>query len=126
MLWAGEWECAIASLDRASRLSPHDPLLWVVAAARALAHLGARKLPEAAAAAREAVRLPAATVTAYFTLASILGQLGKIDEAKGVMIEVYRLRPDINAEYVAQVLPFANPADIDYLMEGLYKAGLPR
>ncbi len=75
--------------------------------------------------ARLAVRQPTAAVTAYFILAATLGQLGKDEEARKVMADVLRMKPDISANYVAQIFPFRNSADLEYVIEGLHKAGMP-
>jgi TolB-like protein/Flp pilus assembly protein TadD len=124
LMYAGEWDRAIESFDRATRLSPHDPLLWIFATARAIALFAARRLDQAEETARQSVRQPTATVTAYFILAATLGQLGKDDEARKVMADVLRMKPDISAEYIAQILPFRNSADVEYVIEGLHKAGM--
>ncbi len=42
-----------------------------------------------------------------------------------MMADVLRMKPDFSAEYVAQILPFKNPANIEYIIEGLRKAGMP-
>ena len=74
--------------------------------------------------ARQSVRQPTAAVTAYFVLAATLGQLGKAEEAQKAMADVLRMKPDINADYVAQVIPFRNSTDLEFIIEGLNKAGM--
>ncbi len=41
------------------------------------------------------------------------------------MADVLRMRPDISADYISQILPFRNPADLEYVIAGLHKAGMP-
>ncbi len=125
MAYSGIWDRAVDILDRGLRLSPHDPLIWVFFTAKALAFLGAKKLEEAAQSGRQAIRQPSAQITAYFILAATLGQLEKTEETQKVMAEVLRIKPDISTEYVARILPFKNSADLDYVVAGLVKAGLP-
>ena len=124
LTFCGHWDQAIESYDRAIRLSPHDPLLWLFLAGKALTLLPAKRLDQAEDYARQSVRQPTAPVTAYFIFAATLGQLGKEDEARKAMADVLRMKPDISREYLAQVLPFRNPADVEYLIEGLHKAGM--
>ena len=126
LVYSGFWDRAIESLDRAQRLSPHDPLLWIINTVRVMALLGTRRLEEAEAAARLSTRQPTAAVTAYFILAATLGQLGKQAEAADAMADVLAMKPDIDAGYISQILPFKNPDDLAYIIEGLHKAGMPR
>ncbi len=126
LVYSGICDRAIESLDRAQRLSPHDPLLWIINVVQVLALLGARRLDEAEAAARLSTRQPTAAVTAYFILAATLGQLGKQAEAADAMADVLAMKPDIDAGYISQILPFKNPDDLAYIIEGLHKAGMPR
>ncbi len=126
LLFAGEWDRAIESCDRAIRLSPHDPLLWIVLVVKALALLGAKRHDQAEGVARHAARQPTAELTAYAVLAAILGHLGKDEEARIAMADLLRIKPDISANHIAQILPYRDSVDIEYVIEGLYKAGMPR
>ena len=126
LLYAGDRDRAIESADRALRLSPHDPLIWILHVVRAFAFMIDGEAEKAEECARQAVRQPTAEITAYFSLASAIGWQGKAAEAAKAMTEVLRRKPDFNSEYVAQVLPFKNPADLEFVVEGLHKAGLPR
>ncbi len=124
LVFAGLWDRTIECCDLAVRLSPHDPLLWLFLIVKAFAFLGARRLEEAAATAREAVRQPTAAWTAYGILASALGHLGNVAQARDALADVLRLKPGLDAEHVRQILPFRDPAHLDYVVEGLRKAGL--
>ena len=42
------------------------------------------------------------------------------------MADVLAMKPDIDAGYISQILPFKNPDDLAYIIEGLHKAGMPR
>ncbi len=55
--------------------------------------------------------------------AACLAQLGRLEEAHKQVAEVLRLNPDFS---IAKELPsYKNPVDIEHLVEGLRKAGLP-
>ena len=57
-------------------------------------------------------------------LASALGHLGEVDEARRVWAELKAINPKYSfAAHLAR-LPFRNPADAERIAEGLAKAGL--
>jgi adenylate cyclase len=124
LLYSGIWDRAIECLDRTLRLSPHDPLLWLVNTARVMSLLGAGRLEEAEVTARLSTRLPNAAITAFILLAATLGQLGK--GADAAMADVLARKPDIDVDYISRIFPFKNPDDLTNVVEGLHKAGMPR
>ncbi len=126
LMYAGEYDQAIEAAERAIRLSPHDPVLWISHSAIALSHFGAGRLEMAELAGRQAVRHPRAEVTAYYILAGTLGEQGKIDEAARVWQQIIQLKPDFSAEFLRSILLFRETFVIDRLIEGLHKAGMPR
>ena len=126
LFFSSLWDPAIESLDQAERLSPHDPLNWLINTAKALAHLGARRHGAAEACARLATRQPTAAITAYLCLAATLATQGKEAEAVRAMAEVFAKKPDVNGSYVAQVLPYRDPDELAYLIDALHNAGIPR
>jgi adenylate cyclase len=73
---------------------------------------------------RERILLAPNTDLSRAFLASALGHLGEIDEARHVWHELKELNPNYSyAEHLARQ-PFENPADGDRITEGLLKAGL--
>jgi adenylate cyclase len=74
---------------------------------------------------KERIRLVPETDTSRSALASALGHLGLIDEARRVWAELKKINPRYSfAERIAR-LPFRNPADARKITDGLAKAGLP-
>ena len=122
--WAGDWAEAIEDCDRAIRLSPHDPLLWIMLVAKAFALLGSGLIEDAETVARRAARLPTAEFTAHVALTAVLGHRGNESEAHAAMADLRRLRPDFSVDDIRHGLPFRNPADFDRVVAGLRKAGL--
>jgi adenylate cyclase len=57
-------------------------------------------------------------------LASALGRLGRVEEARQIWRELMEINPRYS--YVEHIdrLPFKNPADAERIFEGLRKAGL--
>ncbi len=81
---------------------------------------------EAAEWARETMRNP--RVSGYWphaALASALGNLGRIEEARDAVQEALRLKPDLSLAYLAKTLPTKEPDGLEPYLEGLRKAGLP-
>jgi adenylate cyclase len=61
----------------------------------------------------------------YPYLAIAYAHLGRIEEAKASAAEVLRLKPDFTAKWIIAMEPYKNPADLEHLLDGLRKAGLP-
>jgi adenylate cyclase len=90
-----------------------------------MAHLLMGHYETAATMFKERIRLVPETDTSRSALASVLGHLGEIDEARRVWAELKKINPRYSfAERIAR-LPFRNPADARKITEGLAKAGLP-
>jgi adenylate cyclase len=58
-------------------------------------------------------------------LASCYGHLGCIDEARKVWTALLEVNPGSSVAQRAEVLPYRNAADIQHIIDGLSKAGLP-
>jgi len=57
-------------------------------------------------------------------LASALGHLGRVDEARQIWRELKEINPRYSYAHHFARLPFRDPADVDKLTDGLRKAGL--
>jgi len=75
--------------------------------------------------ARKAVRQPSATFWCDLALISALGYLGREDEARLALQELYRKKPDYSLEQYARDDFVLTPAAHQLFVEGLRKAGLP-
>jgi adenylate cyclase len=118
-------EEALSEIDKAYRLSPRDPLLFGIATSRAIALMILERYAEAVQWARIALRQPNSHFRVHAVLAAALGHIGRIDEAKHVVDELLRLRPDYSRVLVERTMPFKRREDLDHFIEGLRKAGLP-
>ena len=58
-------------------------------------------------------------------LAICYAHLGRIEEAKTQAAEILRLKPDFSMKWIIAMEPYKNPADLEHLLDGLRKAGLP-
>jgi adenylate cyclase len=124
LLYAGRFDRAVESCDLAVRLSPDDPLLWLALVVKGIALTCSKQYEGAVEATRQATRHPNAAWTAPCILASALGHLGETAQAEEVLADVLRVKPDLGADHLRQILPFRDPEHLDTIVDGLRKAGL--
>ena len=98
---------ALASFERAARLSPIGPLIWGIQTmhANTLAALG--RYEEAEPLAHAATRHQTATFWVYANWASILGNLGKSDKAQTALMRLLELRPDFSELFYDRLFAIA-------------------
>ena len=82
--------------------------------------------PESAVAAlRESLKRETEYFAPYVNLASTLGELGRLDEAKEVAREILRREPSFSIKAYMAGLSYRNPGDSERMAEGLRLTGLP-
>ena len=113
---------AIPALERATRLDPafrpgHLHFLG-------MAYLLAGKYETAAAVLRERILLVPGTDFSRVLMASALGHLGDIDEARRIWQELKEINPKYSFNEHFSRQPFKNEEDVRQIGEGLAKAGL--
>ena len=130
-VYAGEGDEAIACTDRSMRLTPFDSNACNLG--QFLAHYTARHYAEALASLGRMVD-PAYHIDAF--RAACCAQLGRDAEARNAMdvyMETAREEiaiwpgddPKAWQRYWAQSQPFQDPADLEHLLDGFRKAGMP-
>jgi adenylate cyclase len=112
----------LAPQERAILLSPRDPRQGVWFWTRGLAYLTARLYQEAADWSRRAIDRHAQGPDAHIVLASALGYLGRIEEARAALDAYGRLIP-AQAQRPALIWRFKHDADNEHFLDGLRKAG---
>ncbi len=123
---SGRLEEAAEALDKAVRLSPRGPLLWGTAVVRSLTCSLLQQYEAAVEWARKAMREPRASgYWPYAALASALGNLGQMEEARGAVDTALREKPDLTLAYLKKTLPTKQPGGLKPYLDGLRKAGLP-
>jgi len=121
-IYLGRPDEAIPLIERAMRLDPAATQQFLHFLG--MANLLAGKYESAAAALRERIRLVPNTDFSRSLLASALGHLGEIDEARRVWSELKNINPNYSfAEHFSR-LPFQTEADGNRIPEGMKKAGL--
>jgi adenylate cyclase len=121
--YSGRPQEAIYDLERANRLDPdnmHQHLQFL-----GMAHLLLGHDETAAMLFRERVLLARDTDSGRAGLASALGHLGEIDEARQVWQDLMRIKPDFSMRKRMDMMVFEGHGDVSRVFEGLEKAGLP-
>ncbi len=120
--YTGEPTKAIPDIERAIRLDPASQQQYVHFLGTA--HFVAGDYDKAAALFRDRIAVNPTTDLSRGFLASSLGHLGKLDEAREVWRELKEINPKYShIEHIGR-LPFRDPADAEKFIVGLRKAGL--
>jgi TolB-like protein len=119
-------EEAMPYYDKAVQLSPRDPHIWTFHHMRSMAHFRLGEMAEAEHYVRAAVRQPNATYWPFATLAALLGDLGKIEEATAVADRLTRMKPGYTLSYARQDFFYTQPGEfVERYIRGLERAGIP-
>jgi len=120
---SGKPQRALELAKRALRLCPMYRAGFLRSLASAYRFTGN---PEAAADTfREAVKRQPDMLSGHVNLTSVLGELGRIDEARDAASQVLYIAPDFSISEYSQGLSYRNPEDLLRVAEGLRQAGLP-
>ena len=122
-IYSGQPLEAIPAIERAMRLDPAGSGQFLHFLG--MANLLAGKYETAAALLKQRVVLMPETDFSRAILASALGHLGEVEEARRVWGELEEINPKYSFRDHFSRQPFKNPADIERVAEGLRKAGLP-
>lgn len=125
LVFSGRAEEAVSYLEKAITLSPRDPNMGSFLVRMADAHFFMRNHEEAIHWAKKALRQPGFQWSRYAVCLAAFGQLGRLDEARQLCIDLSKRRPDFSTEFVRATHLIANPDDMAYYLEGLKKAGVP-
>ena len=120
LTYLGRPEEAIMALEGARKLDPYLPTWYWRMLGRAL--YTARRYEEAIAAFNRSTNLP---LWALAYVAACHAQLGQTDLAKQSVTAVLQQQPPASVAGIAAKEPFRNPLDLEHLLDGLRKAGLP-
>jgi adenylate cyclase len=123
--WRGDDATAVDHAERAIRLSPFDPLLYVPYIGLAYAHFAAGRFVEAAAAAGRASQSNPKFSMPYVLHAAALANLGRGEEARVVADGLRKVEPDLTVSTAIRSARFANPEKNAELGDALLRAGLP-
>ena len=123
--WKGDDAIAVDQAERAIRLSPLDPLLYVPYIGLAYAHFAAGRFEEAAAAAGRASQSNPKFSMPYVLHAAALANLGRREEARMVADRLRQVEPALTVSTAIRSARFANPDKNAELGDAIRLAGLP-
>jgi len=123
LIFSGWPKQGLASVETSIRLDPRHPLLGLRLNQLACGFYLCRDYEAAIEAARRAVRDFPKQPLPYRWLASSLGQLGRVEEAKQVLDHLFALAPDFVGYWIHRRVAWHRPEDHVHMVEGLQKAG---
>jgi adenylate cyclase len=124
--WKGDDAIAVEQANRALRLSPFDPLIYLPYVGLAYAHFAAGRFEETVAAANLATQSNPRFSVPLILHAAALGCLGRSEDAKPVVQRLLELQPDLTVANAILGGPrYVNPENIAALRNALRRAGLP-
>jgi tetratricopeptide (TPR) repeat protein len=120
--FAGRPEEAIGVIEKAMRLNPHYPPLYVFILGHSYHLMG--RYEEAIAAYKKALTRNPDFLPVHINLAVVYSGLGREKEARAEAAEILRISPNFSLEVYRQRLPYKDPAVLERFLDGLRKAGL--
>ena len=115
----------LAGLQKAMRISPHDPMLWTWTQWSAIGHYFAHDYSAALGASDRVVRLRPDNPLGHCWRAAALAQLDRVEEAKKALQRAIEISP-MRVELFRHTPPRFRQRSADYarFLQGLRKAGL--
>jgi len=123
--WRGDDAIAVEHGNRALRLSPFDPWLYLPYLGLAYAHFAAGRFEEMVSAANLATQSNPRFTSPLILLAAALGSLDRSDDAKTVVHRLLELQPGITIGTAILSARYVNLENIAALENALRRAGLP-
>jgi adenylate cyclase len=120
LAYTGRGDEAVQTLDADLQRDPFPPAwIWDY---RGVALFEARQY-------EKAIRALSHLTTIYYWdycyLVAAYAHLNQMEQARSCAAEILRARPDFTIGDVRKIEPFKDPADLEHLLDGLRKAGLP-
>ncbi len=121
--FAGDYDEVIALVETAMRLNPLYPFFYPHYIG--IANFGLGRYGAAIEPLESAIALNTDVLWPHVFLAACLGHVGEAGRAHEQVAEVRRIHPDLSADWLRTYLPYKRHGDLDALLDGLEKAGLP-
>ena len=123
--YAGDPEGAIESLNKAIRLNPLDPRVFLTQSAMAFAHFIAGRDDEAAHWAAMALRIKLNWLPALRMAIASNAMRGRTDEAERVLKLYFSIDPKVSITKICEFYPMRRDVDRQRLVLAMRKAGMP-
>ena len=123
--WKGDDAIAVEHGNRALRLSPVDPWIYMPYIGLAYAHFAAGRFEETVAAASLATQANPRFIVPIILHAAALGCLDRSEDAKTVVQRLLELQPGLTVATAILSARYVDPKNIAALGNALRRAGLP-
>jgi adenylate cyclase len=123
--WVGDEAIAQEHANRALRLSPFDPLIYMPYIGLAYAHFAAGRFDQVATAARLATQSNPRFTVPHMLHAAALAMLARREDATTAVERLLELQPNITVASAIISARCVNPKHINALENALRQAGLP-
>jgi tetratricopeptide (TPR) repeat protein len=123
--WKGDDAIAVEHGNRALRLSPVDPWIYMPYIGLAYAHFGAGRFDETVAAASLANQANPRFIVPIILHAAALGCLNRSEDATTMVQRLLELQPGITVATAILSARYVDPKKIAALADALHRAGLP-
>jgi adenylate cyclase len=123
--WRGDDAIAVEQGNRALRLSPFDPWLYMPYIGLAYAHFAAGRFEETVAAASLASQSNPRFSVPVILHAAALGCLGRSEDANTVVQRLLELQPSLTVPTAVLSARYVDPKNIAALANALRRVGLP-
>jgi tetratricopeptide (TPR) repeat protein len=122
---AGQAEQALPHFDTALRLSPRDPMRWMMLMRKgsALRFLG--RYDEAIAHCRQACQFPDSGFLPHMHLAAALAEGGQKIEAQAAIEKAMQLQPALSISFLRNLFVGIHETSLKILLDSLRKVGVP-
>ena len=124
LVFSGKPAEAVGYLKSAMRLSPYDPNMGSMLVRLADAMYFVHDYEGAVDWARKALQQPQFQWSRYAVLLAALGQLGRLNEARLLLDQVKKLRPDFSLTFVRRTHLFDDCDRFEHYLDGLRKVGV--
>ncbi|MFQ5955103.1 MAG: adenylate/guanylate cyclase domain-containing protein [Kiloniellales bacterium] len=122
----GQFREGVDAAQRGIRISPSDPWLFLFFGALAAYHYMVRDYERAVEAAKMCVQRFPQYASGHRWLAAALAQLGRTDEARDALAKFLDRSPNYAMERARHLYRFRHEKDVEHVLDGLRKAGLPK
>jgi tetratricopeptide (TPR) repeat protein len=123
--FSGDLAVAEDYANRALRLSPFDPVSFNAYLSLGCVRVRQRRVDDAAVFFAKAVQINPRFSSLYALQIAALTMIGRADEAKSVVKRLLDLEPNFRIRPLIASVVFLHPELLNWIAEGLRKAGLP-
>lgn len=116
---------ALELLERARRLSPYDPSMFLWLPAGAIAHLCAGRPEQSIWWTEEALKLNPRHLISLFLRTAAEIKMERPEVARQFAERIHNINPAIDLKFAAKMLPFKYPDDKQSILAALKSAGVP-